>query len=97
MRRASAASTRLSSTIRQVAHRPPGPRAGAHAELTHRGETGRGGHRQIRLIEAYRAALSRHGIIAAQVLVTPDDTEARKRHLNARATLTALLDFGRCR
>ncbi|HTJ62382.1 MAG TPA: glutamate 5-kinase [Alphaproteobacteria bacterium] len=49
---------------------------------------------QIRLIEAYRAALSRHGIIAAQVLVTPDDTEARKRHLNARATLTALLDFG---
>jgi glutamate 5-kinase len=49
---------------------------------------------QIRLVEAYRAALARHGIIAAQVLVTPDDTEARKRHLNARATLTALLDFG---
>jgi glutamate 5-kinase len=49
---------------------------------------------QVRLVEAYRAALARHGIIAAQVLVTPDDTEARKRHLNARATLTALLDFG---
>ena len=49
---------------------------------------------QIRLVEAYRASLARHGIIAAQVLVTPDDTEARKRHLNARATLTTLLALG---
>jgi glutamate 5-kinase len=49
---------------------------------------------QVRLAEAYRAALARHGIVAAQVLVTPDDTEARKRHLNARATLTALLGLG---
>lgn len=49
---------------------------------------------QVRLIEAYRAALDRHGIVAAQVLVTPDDTEARRRHLNARATLTALLGLG---
>jgi glutamate 5-kinase len=49
---------------------------------------------QVRLAEAYRAALARHGIVAAQILVTPDDTEARKRHLNARATLTALLDLG---
>jgi glutamate 5-kinase len=49
---------------------------------------------QVRLVEAYRAALARHGIVAAQVLVTPDDTEARKRHLNARATLTALLGLG---
>jgi glutamate 5-kinase len=49
---------------------------------------------QVRLVEAYRAALSRHDIIAAQILVTPDDTEARRRHLNARATLTALLAMG---
>jgi glutamate 5-kinase len=49
---------------------------------------------QIRLVETWRAALARHGIIAAQVLVTPDDTESRRRHLNARATLTALLAMG---
>jgi len=49
---------------------------------------------QIRLVEAYRASLARHGVVAAQVLVTPDDTEARRRHLNARATLTALLGLG---
>jgi len=49
---------------------------------------------QIRLVETWRAALARHGIIAAQILVTPDDTESRRRHLNARATLTALLGMG---
>jgi glutamate 5-kinase len=49
---------------------------------------------QVRLVEAYRAGLARHGIIAAQILVTPDDTEARRRHLNARATLNALLTLG---
>jgi glutamate 5-kinase len=49
---------------------------------------------QVRLVEAYRAALARHDIVAAQILVTPDDTEARRRHLNARATLTALLAVG---
>ena len=49
---------------------------------------------QIRLVETWRAALARHDIIAAQVLVTPDDTESRRRHLNARATLTALLGMG---
>lgn len=49
---------------------------------------------QVRLVEAYRAGLARHGILAAQILLTPDDTESRKRHLNARATLTALLDLG---
>lgn len=49
---------------------------------------------QVRLAEAYRASLARHGIVAAQILVTPDDTEARRRHLNARATLTSLLAMG---
>jgi glutamate 5-kinase len=49
---------------------------------------------QIRLVETWRAALARRGIVAAQILVTPDDTESRRRHLNARATLTALLAMG---
>jgi glutamate 5-kinase len=31
---------------------------------------------------------------AAQLLLTPDDTEDRRRHLNARATLSTLLSLG---
>lgn len=46
---------------------------------------------QIALAEAWRRALSRHGLMAAQLLLTPGDTEDRRRHLNARATLEALL------
>ena len=49
---------------------------------------------QIRLAHAYEQALARHGITVAQVLVTPDDTEERRRHLNARNTLIQLLSFG---
>jgi glutamate 5-kinase len=49
---------------------------------------------QIRLAHAYQEALGRHGIPAAQVLLTQDDTEARRRHLNARATIDALLALG---
>jgi glutamate 5-kinase len=46
---------------------------------------------QIRLARAYEAALAPHGITAAQVLVTLEDSEDRRRYLNARATLSALL------
>ena len=46
---------------------------------------------QIRLAQAYQEALARHGITVAQILLTPDDTEARRRHLNARATIAQLL------
>jgi glutamate 5-kinase len=46
---------------------------------------------QIRLAHAYQEALARHGITTAQVLLTLDDTEDRRRHLNARATLATLL------
>jgi glutamate 5-kinase len=46
---------------------------------------------QIRLAHAYQEALARHGITVAQILLTPEDTEERRRHLNARATLTQLL------
>ncbi|HZH27584.1 MAG TPA: glutamate 5-kinase [Azospirillaceae bacterium] len=49
---------------------------------------------QIRLAHAYEGALARHGLPVAQVLVTLEDTEARSRHLNARATLATLLRLG---
>ncbi len=49
---------------------------------------------QIRLAHAYLEALGRHGISVAQILLTPDDTEERHRHLNARATLEQLLALG---
>ena len=49
---------------------------------------------QIRLAHAYQEALARHGITVAQILLTPDDTEARQRHLNARATFAQLLALG---
>ena len=49
---------------------------------------------QIRLAHAYQETLARHGITVAQVLLTLDDTEERRRHLNARSTLATLLQFG---
>ncbi len=49
---------------------------------------------QIRLAQAWSAALSAHGLVAAQLLLTPDDTEDRRRYLNARATLSTLLGLG---
>jgi glutamate 5-kinase len=49
---------------------------------------------QIRLAHAYQEALARHGITVAQILLTPDDTEERRRHLNARATFEQLLALG---
>ncbi|MDH5558554.1 MAG: glutamate 5-kinase [Alphaproteobacteria bacterium] len=49
---------------------------------------------QIRLAHAYEEALARHNITVAQILVTLDDTEERRRHLNARSTLNQLLALG---
>jgi len=49
---------------------------------------------QVRLAEAYADILARDGIVAAQVLLTLDDTEERRRYLNARATLKTLLELG---
>jgi glutamate 5-kinase len=45
---------------------------------------------QIALARAWAAALGVHGMTAAQVLLTLQDTEARRRYLNARATLARL-------
>jgi glutamate 5-kinase len=49
---------------------------------------------QIRLAHAYQEALARHGLTVAQILLTPEDTEERRRHLNARATFAQLLLLG---
>jgi glutamate 5-kinase len=49
---------------------------------------------QIRLAHAYLEALADHGIGVAQILLTTEDTEERRRHLNARATLEQLLAHG---
>jgi len=47
---------------------------------------------QVQLAHAYREALMAHDITTAQVLLTPEDTENRRRFLNARGTLGRLLD-----
>ena len=47
---------------------------------------------QVQLVHAYQEALGRHGIAAAQILLTPDDTENRRRFLNARGTLSRLVE-----
>ncbi|RKK02994.1 glutamate 5-kinase [Pseudoroseomonas wenyumeiae] len=49
---------------------------------------------QIRLAGAWQAALSAHDLNAAQLLLTLEDSEDRRRYLNARATLGTLLDLG---
>jgi glutamate 5-kinase len=49
---------------------------------------------QIRLAQAWTEALSAQDITAAQLLLTMEDTEDRRRYLNARATLTTLLALG---
>ncbi|MCG7622676.1 glutamate 5-kinase [Epibacterium sp. Ofav1-8] len=49
---------------------------------------------QIRLARAYEEALAPHGITTAQVLVTLEDSENRRRYLNSRATLETLIGLG---
>jgi glutamate 5-kinase len=49
---------------------------------------------QIRLAQAWSEALRAENLTAAQLLLTPGDTEDRRRYLNARATLTTLLSLG---
>ncbi|MBL8658825.1 MAG: glutamate 5-kinase [Rhodospirillales bacterium] len=48
----------------------------------------------IRLAHAYQEALAAHGVTVAQVLLTLDDSEDRRRYINARNTLATLLRFG---
>jgi glutamate 5-kinase len=49
---------------------------------------------QSGLMHAWEEALEPHAIAAAQVLLTRDDTEVRRRWLNARATVETLLGLG---
>ncbi len=49
---------------------------------------------QARLMRAYEEAFEPFGIPVAQALLTPDDTERRRRWLNARATLETLTALG---
>ena len=49
---------------------------------------------QTLLMHAWEEALAPHGLITAQILLTRDDTERRRRWLNARATVEALLAHG---
>jgi glutamate 5-kinase len=48
---------------------------------------------QIALARTWSEVLSRHGITAGQVLVTLQDTEERRRYLNARSTVERLLEW----
>ena len=49
---------------------------------------------QMGLIQAYESCFQRHDVHSAQVLLTHDDLADRTRYLNARSTLTTLLDLG---
>ena len=49
---------------------------------------------QIRLAHAYKELFEAHGVTVAQVLLTLEDSERRRRYLNARATLHGLLSLG---
>lgn len=48
---------------------------------------------QVILANAWMMALDHHNIGTAQILLSPDDTETRRRHLNARATMKTLLEL----
>lgn len=48
---------------------------------------------QMGLVQAWENQFRRYGIHTAQILLTHDDLSDRKRYLNARSTLRALLDL----
>jgi len=48
----------------------------------------------VRLAHAYQEVLARHELTLAQVLITLDDSENRRRYINARNTLDTLLRLG---
>src|SRR5262249_33320680 len=49
---------------------------------------------QIGLAHAYKELLESNDVTVAQVLLTLEDSERRRRYLNARATLESLLSLG---
>ena len=48
---------------------------------------------QMGLVQAYERAFARYGLHTAQILLTHEDLSDRRRYLNARTTLTTLLDL----
>src|SRR5688572_3285910 len=49
---------------------------------------------QISLAHAWTDVLGQHDLTVAQILLTPGDTEQRRRYLNARNTMRTLLKLG---
>ena len=49
---------------------------------------------QVELAQLWSEALAEVGLRAGQILLAPEDTETRRRHINARATIQTLLDLG---
>jgi glutamate 5-kinase len=49
---------------------------------------------QSRLMQAYEEAFDRHGRVVAQVLLTHEDVQDRRRYLNAKHALERLLEEG---
>lgn len=49
---------------------------------------------QMGLIQSYERIFARHGLHAAQILLTHDDLADRSRYLNARSTIRTLLELG---
>ncbi|WP_300453855.1 glutamate 5-kinase [Accumulibacter sp.] len=49
---------------------------------------------QMGLAQAYESAFARYALHTAQILLTHDDLADRKRYLNARSTLSTLLELG---
>lgn len=49
---------------------------------------------QMGLVRAYEDEFKKHGLHAAQILLTHDDVANRDRYLNARGTFNTLLAFG---
>ena len=48
---------------------------------------------QVLLAHAWMDVLGAHQVQTAQILLSPDDTETRRKHLNARTTMMALLQL----
>ena len=48
---------------------------------------------QVSLAHAWKEIMGKFGLNIAQILLAPDDTEKRRKHLNARATLLKLIEL----
>ena len=49
---------------------------------------------QVELAQLWSNALQAHDMHTAQILLAPEDTETRRRHINARTTIQTLLELG---